>query len=83
MLKAFKPRTKCCASPTICNVDSLSAQRVGMTLEALFLESTFKPLAKGFDALGEYGIGALAQSIAQRDPRGFGSLIAAQLEGHG
>jgi hypothetical protein len=54
-----------------------------MTLEALFLESTFKPLAKGFDALGEYGIGALAQSIAQRDPRGFGSLIAAQLEGHG
>lgn len=73
---------KCCASPKTCNVDSLSAQRVGMTLEALFLETTLKPLAAGFDALGDYGVGALAQSIAQRDPRGFGSLIAARLQGH-
>jgi hypothetical protein len=63
-------------------VDNLSAQRVGMALEALFLESTFKPLAEGFGALGDYGVGVLAQSIAQRDPHGFGSLIAAQLEGH-
>ncbi len=53
-----------------------------MALEALFLESTFKPLAEGFGALGDYGVGVLAQSIAQRDPHGFGSLIAAQLEGH-
>jgi hypothetical protein len=53
-----------------------------MTLEALFLATTLKPLAAAFDALGEYGVGALAQSIAERDARGFGSLIAARLEGH-
>jgi hypothetical protein len=59
----------------------LAAQRVGITLEALFLQTALKPLATGFDALGEYGIGVLAQSIAQRDTHGFGSLIAERLEG--
>jgi hypothetical protein len=73
---------RCCALPTTCNVDSPAAQRVGMTLEALFLAMTLKPLATGFDALGDYGVGALAQSIAQRDSHGFGALIAARLEGH-
>ncbi|MGC2130939.1 MAG: hypothetical protein WA629_12690 [Candidatus Aquilonibacter sp.] len=63
-------------------MDSLAAQRVGMTLEALFLTTALKPLAASFDALGDYGVGALAQSIAQRDSLGFGALIAARLEGH-
>jgi hypothetical protein len=53
-----------------------------MTLEALFLAMTLKPLATGLDALGDYGVGALAQSIAQRDSHGFGALIAARLEGY-
>ena len=67
--------------PTTFNVDKLAAQRVGTTLEALFLETALKPLAPGFDALGGYGLAALAQSIAQRDPYGFGALIAAKLDG--
>jgi len=61
-------------------VDKLAAARAGVLLEALFLESALRPLAAGFDALGDYGIGALAQSIAERDPHGFGSLIAARLQ---
>lgn len=61
-------------------MDSVVAQRVGMTLEALFLETALRPLAAAFGALGDYGVGALAQSIAQRDARGFAALITTSLE---
>ena len=62
-------------------MDSLAAQRVGTTLEALFLATALRPLAAEFDALGGYGIDALAQSIAERDANGFGATLAASLAG--
>jgi len=40
-----------------------------------------RPLAAEFDALGDYGIGAFAQSIAQCDAHGFGATLAASLAG--
>ncbi len=38
-------------------------------------------MARGSDAFGDYGLTAVAQSIALQDTNGFGSLIAARLHG--
>jgi hypothetical protein len=54
-------------------------RQVGVVFEAIVLEQCLAPIARGNDALGDYGIGALAQSIAERDAHGFGTLLG-QLE---
>jgi hypothetical protein len=63
-------------------VDSQGAQRIGVAFEAMLLQMALRPLAAGVDALGDYGIGLLAQSIAEHDAGGFGALIAARLAPH-
>ena len=57
-------------------------QRVGAALESLLLEQMLKPMSAANDALRDYGLGAVAQMIAERDTHGFGALIAARLDGH-
>jgi hypothetical protein len=57
-------------------------QRVGAALESLLLEQMLKPMSAGDDALGDYGLSAVARVIAERDTHGFGALIAARLDGH-
>jgi hypothetical protein len=61
-------------------VDSLSARRLGAAFETLLLVPLLEPFA-GTDApLGSFGSSCLAQSIADRDQSGFGSLLARMLE---
>ena len=36
-------------------------------------------VARGCDALGEYGIGAIAHGVAEHDTNGFAALLAAQV----
>ena len=48
----------------------------------MLLQMALRPLAAGVDVLGDYGIGLLAQSIAEHDSGGFGALIAARLAYH-
>jgi hypothetical protein len=57
---------RCCASPTTCNVDSLDAQRVRTTLEALMLTDVLKPVMRDADALGGYGVSYFAQLLSQK-----------------
>ena len=58
---------------------SVASHQAGVAFEAMLLEEFFKPLEKDFDAVGSYGIALLAQTIAQRDARGFGALLATRL----
>jgi hypothetical protein len=78
--KAFKPPTKCCASPTTCNVDSATGFRVGAAFEAMLLAPVLRPILPAADAIGEYGLDLLAREIAAHDRDGFASVIADQLE---
>jgi hypothetical protein len=57
---------KCCASPTICNVDSATLARVRTTMEALLFEQMLEPLARGNDLMGNYEVTAFAQTLAER-----------------
>jgi hypothetical protein len=60
-------------------VDSAAAARVGAAFEALLLARVLEPLAQGA-ALGSFGTTFLAQTVAERDVRGFGAAIALLLE---
>ena len=64
-------------------MDSAAARQVGITFEALLLESALQPLARGNDALGEYGIGAIARSVAEHDRNGFAAVLAAEVHDGG
>ena len=56
-------------------------QCVGTAFESLLLQTMLRPMFSGNKAFGDYGVSALAQSIAARDTHGFGALIAARLDG--
>lgn len=71
---------RCFALRTTCSVDSVAARRVGAAFEAMMFAQCLAPLSKTMDAVGDYGIDALARSVAERDSNGFGALIAARLE---
>jgi hypothetical protein len=62
-------------------VDSASLSRVGATFEALILEQVLEPITQGNDAVGGYALMSVAQTIAERDSRGFGALLASRLTG--
>jgi hypothetical protein len=62
-------------------MDSAIARRAGVVFESMLLEMALKPLAANMDALGDYGIGLLAQEIAKSDVTGFGDALAHQLGG--
>ena len=62
---------------------SVAFHDVGALFEATLLEECLKPLQKDFDALGSYGIDLLAETIAQRDERGFSALLTARLSDRG
>jgi hypothetical protein len=47
-------------------VDSIAAQRVGMTLEALIFVEALKPLMRDADPLGGYGVTYFAQLLATK-----------------
>ena len=51
---------------------------IGVVFETLFLQTVLRPLASDDSALGDYGIGFLAESIARND-RGFANAIAAAM----
>ena len=57
----------------------MTARRAGAVLETLLLQAALQPLADDDTALGSYGIGCLAESVARND-RGFADAIAAVLE---
>ncbi len=61
-------------------MDSAAAAQAGVVLEAMLVQTTLAPLARSDAALGSLGVAYLAQSVAQRDARGFGAVIAALLE---
>jgi hypothetical protein len=61
-------------------VDNAAALKAGIALEALLLEPMLQPMAGGSDTFGAYGIGLVAQRIAENDTRGFAALIAKRLE---
>lgn len=61
-------------------MDSTAAQRVAAGFESMLLKELLAPLARGNDALGDYGLGALARTLADRDANGFGALLARALE---
>jgi hypothetical protein len=61
-------------------VDSAAALKVGVALEALLLQPMLQPMARQFDALGSYGIGLIAQRVAENDNHGFAELVARRLE---
>jgi len=63
-------------------VDSAGFARAGAAFEALWLETLLQPVMPGSDALSSYGMSAVAQSIAEHDPCGFGSIIAERMNGH-
>ena len=56
-------------------------QRVGVAFESLLLEAMLRPMFARSDAFGDYGVTAVAQTIAARDTHGFGALLAARLDG--
>ncbi|MDE2481851.1 MAG: hypothetical protein KGN02_06645 [bacterium] len=60
-------------------MDSASARQVGVTFEALLLASALRPLAGACGALGEYGVGAIARSVAEHDARGFAAVLAGEV----
>ncbi|HEY9085138.1 MAG TPA: hypothetical protein VIN40_04245 [Candidatus Tyrphobacter sp.] len=61
-------------------MDSAIARRAGAVFEALLLQQMLEPIARGEEALGEYGAACVAQSIARDDAHGFGAAIARVLE---
>jgi hypothetical protein len=61
-------------------VDSTAALKAGVAFETMLLEPILQPIAGQADSLGAYGIGLLAQRIAEQDTHGFAALIAARLE---
>jgi hypothetical protein len=63
-------------------MDKIAAHNVGAAFEAMLFSMALEPLAREFGALGAYGTGAIAQSIAQNDQSRFSALIAAGLERH-
>jgi hypothetical protein len=71
---------RCCASPTICSVDSVTARRAGEILEAMLLAPVLRPLMDGGGTLGEYELDLLAGEIAAHDGRGFAALLASRLQ---
>lgn len=56
-------------------MDNLSAHRVASGFESMLLKDLLTPLARGNDALSDYGIGALARTIAEHDERGFAAVL--------
>lgn len=76
----FKPLTRCCASPTIFSVDSITARRASELLEAMLLAPILRPMIAGVGALGDYELDLLANEIAEHDRNGFAALIASRLE---
>lgn len=72
---------RCCASPTTCNVDSVAASRAAVTIESVLLAPMLHALVAGAGFAGDYELTLLAQEIAERDTRGFGSVLARQLRG--
>jgi hypothetical protein len=69
---------RCCASPTTCNVDSADARSVGVALEAMLLTPMLQPLVTGMDAIGTYGLGAIARELAEADSNRFAALVSAR-----
>jgi hypothetical protein len=61
-------------------VDSVTAQRVGQTIEAMLLAPILRPMVAGIDVLGDYQLDLLAGEIARHDDMGFAQLIARRLE---
>jgi len=57
---------KCCASPTICSVDSIGAREIRVQFEALLLAPLLQPLAGEMAAAGSFGIDLFAREIASR-----------------
>jgi len=55
-------------------------EAAGVAFESLLLETMLAPMMREFDAVGAYGIGSFARSVAQGDTHGFGALIAQMLE---
>ncbi|MEO9171273.1 MAG: hypothetical protein ABI282_03110 [Candidatus Baltobacteraceae bacterium] len=60
-------------------MDYATARQVGEAFEAMLLKQCLGSLAHKSDVIGEYGIDAIARSIAQRDADGFGALLAARM----
>jgi hypothetical protein len=61
-------------------VDSVTAQRVGETFEAMLLAPILRPMVAGLSMLGDYELDLLAGEIARHDGRGFAQLLARRLE---
>lgn len=70
---------RCCASPTTCSVDSVTARRAGECIEALLLVPILRPMIAGTGTLGDYELDLLAGEISRHDGRGFAALIASGL----
>jgi len=70
---------RCCASPTICSVDSGTALRVGEAFESMLLAPILRPIIGGSDELGLYELDLMAREVARDDRNGFAALVAAQL----
>lgn len=49
-------------------------------IEALLLAPILRPMVAGTGVLGDYELDLLAGEIARHDARGFGALVASQLE---
>lgn len=63
-------------------MDSASAQRVGMQVEALLFEPLLQSLFPDSGPLGGYGRGELAFELARADSGGFGAILERALEAH-
>jgi hypothetical protein len=61
-------------------VDSVTAERVGQTIEAMLLAPILRPMVAGMNVLGDYELDLLAGEIARHDGAGFAQLIARRLE---
>jgi hypothetical protein len=80
LLKAYRPPTRRCGSPTTPNVDSVTARRAGEAIETLLLAPMLRPMIAGAGMLGDYELDLLAGEIARHDAHGFAALIASRLE---
>ncbi len=58
----------------------IGARAIGAQWEALLLERILTPMASGFGEFGGLAVRTLADSVARRDPGGFGAIIAGFLE---
>jgi len=61
-------------------VDSVTAQRVGQTIEAMLLAPILRPIVAGTNVVGDYELDLLAGEIARHDGMGFAQLIARRLQ---